>query len=208
MKVRARRPGPYRGLVDSAVLSSRAARLAAAGVAALVLAADQVSKSLVAAADPPGTGSGPFSVRLVRNNGASFGIGSGHPLVITLTALAILAVAVVLLVRTSSRVVALSLAAVVGGAAGNLADRLFRAPGLGRGAVIDWIHVAFYPPTFNLADLAIRLGALIAVIAVVTPQLITRRRTTALIPPTRRSELPGVVAIRPCNNRINGKLFV
>jgi lipoprotein signal peptidase len=32
--------------------------------------------------------------------------------------------------------------------------------------VIDWIHVAFYPATFNLADVAIRLGALIAVIAV------------------------------------------
>lgn len=169
------------------MLNSRATRLAAAGIAALVLAADQASKSLVAVADPPGTGSGPFSVRLVRNAGASFGIGSGHPLVITLTALAILAIAVTLLVRASSRVVALSLAAVAGGAVGNLADRLFRAPGLGRGAVVDWIHVAFYPPTFNLADLAIRLGALIALIAVIAPQLTTHRRTTSLVSRTRHS---------------------
>ena len=165
------------------MLSSRATRLAAAGVAALVLAADQATKSAVVAANPHGNGSGLVSLRLVRNTGASFGIGAGHPLVITLTALAILAVAVILLARASSRAVALSLAAVAGGAAGNLADRLFRAPGPGRGAVVDWIHVAFYPPTFNLADLAIRLGALFAVIAVIAPQLITRRRTTAGVSP-------------------------
>ncbi len=176
------------------MLRSRRTRLAVTGVAALVLAADQVTKSAVVAANPHGSGSGLVSVRLVRNTGASFGIGSGHPLLITLTAAAILAVAVALLLRTSSRAVALSLAAVAGGAAGNLADRLFRAPGLGRGAVVDWIHVAFYPPTFNLADLAIRLGALIAVIALLAPQLATRRRTTGLASPTRHStKLLGVV---------------
>jgi signal peptidase II len=155
--------------VDSVVLRSRVTRLALAGVAALVLAADQVTKSAVVAANPHGSGngSGLVSLRLVRNTGASFGIGSGHPLLITLAAAAILAVAVALLFRASSRAVALSLAAVAGGAAGNLADRLFRAPGLGRGAVVDWIHVSFYPPTFNLADIAIRLGALIAVIAAI-----------------------------------------
>ena len=165
------------------MLRSRGTRLAVAGIAALVLAADQATKSAVLAANPRGDGSGLVSLRLVRNTGAGFGIGAGHPLVVTLTALAILAVAVALLARASSRAVALSLAAVVGGAAGNLADRLFRAPGPGRGAVVDWIHVAFYPPTFNLADLAIRLGALLAVIAVIAPQLITHRRTTALISP-------------------------
>jgi signal peptidase II len=153
--------------VDSVVLRSRGTRLAVTGLAALTLAADQATKSAVLAASPHGNGSGLVSLRLVRNSGASFGIGAGHPLVITLTALAILAVAVALLARTSSRAVALSLAAVAGGAAGNLADRLFRAPGLGRGAVVDWIHVAFYPPTFNLADLAIRVGALIALIALI-----------------------------------------
>jgi signal peptidase II len=134
------------------------------GVAVLVLAVDQVSKSVAVAAGPGGSG-GIVSVRLVRNTGASFGIGSGHPLVITLTAAAVLAVALVLLARARSRAVALSLAAVAGGAAGNLADRLFRGPGLGRGAVVDWIHVVGYPATFNLADVAIRLGAVCAVIA-------------------------------------------
>src|SRR5262249_21222345 len=109
--------------------------------------------------------------------------------VITLTALAILAVAVALLVRTSSRAVALALAAVAGGAAGNLADRLFRAPGLGRGAVVDWIHVAFYPPTFHLAALAIRLRALI-------PLHPTPGRPTRSLPPPPRhgTKLSGVVS--------------
>ena len=169
------------------MLNSRATRLAVAGVAALVLAADQGSKSLVVAANPHGDGSGLVSLRLVHNTGAGLGIGSGHPLLVTLTAAAILAVAVAFLARTSRRAVALSLAAVVGGAAGNLADRLFRAPGAGRGAVVDWIHVSFYPPTFNLADVAIRLGALAALIAVIAPQLTPRRRTTSPASPTRHS---------------------
>ena len=53
-----------------------------------------------------------------------------------------------------------------GGAAGNLADRFFRAPGFGRGAVIDWIHIPGYSPAFNVADLAIRAGALAAILIV------------------------------------------
>jgi len=172
------------------VLRSRRTRLTVVGITALVLAADQATKSAVLAADPRGTGSGLVSLRLVRNTGAGFGIGAGHPLVITLTAVAILAVAVTLLARTSSRAVALCLAAVVGGAAGNLADRLLRAPGLGRGAVVDWIHVAFYPPTFNLADVAIRLGALAALIALIAAA--PRRRTTDLVARARHdTELPG-----------------
>ncbi len=180
--------------MDSVVLRSRRTRLAVAGIAALVLAADQATKSAVVAANPRGTGSGLVSVRLVRNTGASFGLGAGHPLLITLTAAAILAVAVALLLRVPSRAVALSLAAVGGGAAGNLADRLFRHPGLGRGAVIDWIHVAFYPATFNLADVAIRLGAVIALIALLAPQLAARRRTRGLASPARHStRLLGVV---------------
>lgn len=149
--------------MTAALTRSRARWLAVFGVSALVVAADQVSKSLVVAAGP-GSG-GMVSVRLVRNPGASFGIGAGHPLVITLTAAAVLTVALVLLARARSQIVAMSLAAVTGGAVGNLADRLFRGPGFGRGAVVDWIHVVGYPPTFNLADVAIRLGAACAIVA-------------------------------------------
>ena len=78
------------------------------------------------AAAPAGAGGGPVSVRLVRNTGASFGIGAGHPVLVTVMAAAVLAVGVMLLARTRRRSVALFLA-VAGGAAGNLADRLLRA---------------------------------------------------------------------------------
>jgi signal peptidase II len=133
-------------------------RRAAGGITALVLAADQLSKSLVLAARPGGRG-GLVSVRVVRNTRASFGIGAGHPALVVASSAAVIAVVAVLLARTSSRPSALFLAVVLGGALGNLADRVFRSPGLGRGAVVDWIHVAGYPATFNLADVAIRAGA-------------------------------------------------
>ena len=115
-----------------------------AGIAVAVLAADQVSKSLVLAAHPAGV-VGPrwVSVRLVRNTGASGGLASGYPVLVTLAAAAITIAATAVALRARSRGVALCLAAVIGGAAGNLADRLFRAPGFGRGGVVDWIHFGF-----------------------------------------------------------------
>jgi signal peptidase II len=175
--------------MEAAVFKFPRTRLALTGVAALVPAADQISKSLVVAADPGG--GGPVSVRLVRNTGASFGIGAGHTVLITLTAAAVLAVAAMLLFRTRSRAAALFLAAVLGGAAGNLADRLFRSPGFGRGAVVDWIHVAGYPATFNIADVAIRAGALGAAAAVLVASS-RDRRAAARVPlrPEPRSRTP------------------
>ena len=142
----------------------RAVRWAMLGTVAVVLAADQITKSLVLRLHPV-TGSGLVSVRLVRNTGASGGIAAGYPVLVTLAAVAIVALAGTLAVRTRSRAVAICLAAVLGGALGNLSDRLFRAPGLGRGAVVDWIHVAGRGGSFNISDLAIQLGAVAAVVA-------------------------------------------
>jgi signal peptidase II len=154
--------------MDTPAVGSPRIRRAAVGIAVLVLAADQISKALVVAGVPHGSRGGLVSVRLVRNTGASFGIGAGHPVVITIVAAAVLAAAVIWLVRTRRPGVALCLAVVAGGAAGNLADRLLRSPGPGRGAVVDWIHVAGYPSTFNLADVAIRAGVVGAVVAALT----------------------------------------
>ena len=63
---------------------------------------------------------------------------------------------------------AVSLGLVLGGALGNLTDRFFRAPGVGKGHVVDWISV-FGPdgqrwPIFNLADSAIVVGGAMAVL--------------------------------------------
>ena len=154
---------------------SRGVRWAACGVTALILAADQLSKSLVIAARPR-AGSGLVAVRLARNTGASFGVGAGHPVLVMLVSAVVITVAAVVLARTSSRVVALFLAAVLGGALGNLADRLLRSPGLGRGAVIDWIHIAWYPPSFNVADVAVRAGAVGAITAMLASWTHLRHR--------------------------------
>jgi signal peptidase II len=135
-----------------------------------VLLADQISKTVALALDAGSSarsGDGWFSVRQVRNTGASFGIGAGHPLVITVLAMTATAAVAMAVFRTRNTPTALAWAVVLGGAGGNLADRLFRAPGLGHGPIIDWIHVAGYPATFNLADLAIRAGALAVVITIV-----------------------------------------
>jgi hypothetical protein len=85
-------------------------QLAGCGIAVAVLAADQVSKPLMLAAHP-GPGNGPISVRLVRNTGASFGLGAGHPLVILLVTLAIIVVVAWLMTRTTTAIIALLLAA-------------------------------------------------------------------------------------------------
>jgi len=151
---------------DAAIRSAPGVRWAMAGIIAGVLAADQVSKSLVLAASHGGvTGFGWVSVRLVRNTGASGGLASGHPVLVTLAAVAVTALAVTLAVRARARGVALCLAAVLGGAAGNLADRVFRAPGFGRGGVVDWIHFGGGGGSLDLADLAIQFGVLGAIIA-------------------------------------------
>jgi signal peptidase II len=158
----------FMGLIpaDAAVRSAAGLRRAMAAVAVLALAADQVSKSLVLAAHPAGaTGAGWVSVRLVRNTGASGGLASGYPVLVTLAAVAVTVVAATAALRARGRWVALCLAAVLGGAAGNLADRIFRAPGLGRGGVVDWIHFGGGGGSLDIADLAIQFGVLGAVIA-------------------------------------------
>lgn len=152
----------------AAVRSSARLRWVMGAVALAVLAADQVSKSLVLAAHPVGvTGAGWVSVRLVRNTGASGGIASGYPVLVTLAALAITGVGVGFALHVRSRAAALCFAAVIGGAAGNLADRIFRAPGFGRGGVVDWIHFGGSGGSMDVADLAIQFGVLGAVIAIV-----------------------------------------
>src|ERR1700722_16008021 len=126
---------------ESAAVRSPGVRWAMGAVAVAVLAADQVSKSLVLGAHPAGdVGPGWVSVRLVRNTGASGGLASGYPVLVTLAAIAVTGLAATFALRARARGIALCLAAVLGGAAGHLADRIFRAPRFRRGGVVDWIH--------------------------------------------------------------------
>jgi signal peptidase II len=166
------------GLIpEGAAVRSAGVRWAMGAIAVAVLAADQVSKSLVLAAHPAGVvGSGWISVRLVRNTGASGGLASGYPVLVTLAALAITALAAAFALRASGRVAAVCLAAVLGGAVGNLSDRIFRAPGFGRGGVVDWIHLGGRGGSLDVADLAIQFGVLGAIIAILAGERVRRTR--------------------------------
>ena len=170
---------------DAAVRSAPGLRWAMAGIAGGVLAADQVSKSLVLAAQRGVVGSGWVSVRLVRNTGASGGLAAGHPLLVTLSAVAVTALAVTIALRVRARGVALCVAAVLGGAAGNLADRLFRAPGFGRGGVVDWIHFANGGGSLDLADLAIQFGVLGAIITLLAGDRVRKVREARQVTESR-----------------------
>lgn len=101
---------------------------------------------------------GALTLRLVRNPGAAFGLGQG--LTVVLTAIAV--VVVVMILRVSRRLTsagwAVALGLVLGGALGNLVDRLFRAPGPGRGEVVDFLELPRWP-VFNVADSAIVAAA-------------------------------------------------
>jgi signal peptidase II len=140
------------------------------GVAAVVVVADAASKALVLR-DLPGHPpirvlGGLLTLRLTVNPGAAFGVGTSYTAVIALIACGV----VVYVIRMAARLRSLSwtvgLGLLLGGAAGNLGDRLFRAPGPLRGSVVDWLNLPHFPWTFNLADASITCAAvLVAILA-------------------------------------------
>jgi signal peptidase II len=142
-----------------------------AAVAVVVLVLDIVTKALVLAhlteGRPVRLLGGAVYLSLTRNTGAAFGLGSGYTVVLGAVAVAVVVVIVLFARRLRSLPWALALGLVLGGAAGNLTDRLFRAPGPMRGAVVDFISL-FSPygtgwAIFNLADSALCVGVVIAV---------------------------------------------
>jgi signal peptidase II len=101
------------------------------------------------------------TLEVSRNSGAAFSFAQGATAVFTLIAVAVVVVIVRTLPRLRSRGWAVTLGLLLGGAVGNLVDRLVRAPGVGRGAVVDFIHLPHFA-TFNVADSAITTGAVLA----------------------------------------------
>ncbi|MGW1815669.1 signal peptidase II [Streptomyces sp. NPDC002125] len=99
----------------------------------------------------------------IRNAGAAFGIGEAFTVIFT----AIAAVVIIVIVRLARKLYslpwAIALGLLLGGALGNLTDRIFRAPGVFEGAVVDFIAPAHFA-VFNLADSAIVCGGILIVI--------------------------------------------
>ena len=100
---------------------------------------------------------GALLLAVSRNPGAAFSFAEGATVLFTAVAVAV----IVVILRTARAAAlaawAVSLGLLLGGASGNLLDRLFRAPGFGRGAVVDFIDFRVWP-VFNLADSAIVVG--------------------------------------------------
>ncbi|MFJ4654787.1 signal peptidase II [Nocardia sp. NPDC088792] len=103
-----------------------------------------------------------MQLRVQRNPGAAFGIGSAATIVFSVLAVVVAVVVVRLSRRLTSRSWALALGLLLGGALGNLTDRVFRSPGDLSGAVVDFIAVRGFS-VMNLADWAISCGAVLAI---------------------------------------------
>jgi signal peptidase II len=133
-----------------------------AGVTAVVIAADQVTTSLAVShlANHRVHLVGPFYLALSYNSGVAFSLGTGFTLPIIIIVVCLVG-SVAWFARgvvTTSGAVGFGM--ILGGAIGNLADRLFRGH---HGAVVDFLYSGFWP-TFNVSDACIVIGS--AVVAV------------------------------------------
>jgi signal peptidase II len=154
-----------------------------------VLVADAITKAIVVAVlpghPPVRLLGGLLTLRLLRNSGAAFSIGTSMTVVFTLIAAAV----IVFILRTARRLRslpwAITLGLLLGGAAGNLADRLLRAPGPLRGSVVDWIQLPHWP-VFNLADSSIVCGGVLAVLLAMRGLRLDGTRDTAGAPDPAR----------------------
>jgi signal peptidase II len=105
-------------------------------------------------------------LRLSRNSGGAFSLFQGYTPLLAVLAIVLALILVRAASRTDDRLVLVALALVLGGALGNLADRLVRSPGFLRGEVVDFVNVGSFP-TFNVADAAITVGGGLLLLAVV-----------------------------------------
>jgi signal peptidase II len=122
---------------------------------------------------------------LVRNGGAAFSLGSGYTWVFPLITLAVIGWIGWMTRRLRSVAWAVSLGLVLGGALGNLGDRLFRAPGPFLGHVVDMVSL-FAPygerfAVFNIADSCLSVGVVLAVVL----ELTGRQRDGSRVTSTR-----------------------
>ena len=143
----------------------RQRRLLIAGIVVAVVGLDQATKAWATS----GLRDGPVSIigstvefQLARNTGSAFSLFQTVTPLLAVLAVGLVAILVRTLNRAEDLTVLVALALVLGGALGNVSDRLFRAPGFLHGAVVDFIKVGSWP-TFNVADSAITIGAVLLV---------------------------------------------
>ena len=146
------------------------------GTAVVAVTLDQVVKELstnnLVEGEPVRILGGLIHLSLLRNSGAAFSLGSDYTWIFPLVTIAVVVWIGVLSRRLRSLPWAIALGLVLGGALGNLGDRLFRAPGVLHGHVVDMISV-FGPygehfAVFNIADSCLSVGVVLAVLLELT----------------------------------------
>jgi signal peptidase II len=152
-------------------LEARAAYRLALAVATGLLLVDQLTKNW--ARDT--LQDGPVSVigswlqfTYAENPGAAFSSFLGSGRVIGFIAIGVTGFLLYLISRTTRRIELIALGLILGGALGNLTDRIFRGEGVLDGSVVDWIDWWFIP-TFNIADAALNIGVAVLLLAALFP---------------------------------------
>jgi signal peptidase II len=146
------------------------------GTAAVVVGLDVLTKQLAVSQlsdrSPVRLLGGAVYLVLTRNSGAAFSLGTGHTIVFPLITLGVVAWISWMARGLRSLPWALALGLVLGGALGNVGDRLFRAPGPLIGHVVDFVSLfddsGQVWPVFNLADSALSTGVVLAVLLELT----------------------------------------
>ena len=145
---------------------TRRAGALAAGAGLVSLAADAATKAWALGALRGGhritVPGGLVQLQLVTNHGAAFGLGASDELLVAVASAALIVLLVIWAWRATGGLEKTGAALAAAGGTGNLADRIFRPPSFLHGGVVDWIHLSFYGPTFNLADIFLRAGVLLA----------------------------------------------
>lgn len=152
--------------LDEGAVAPRRRRLGLVlAIAIGVLVVDQLSKwwALTALADGEVHVVGPLWLRLTYNTAGAFGLGGGLVPFLSLVALGVVVFLILSGAGGGKVAAAIATGLLLGGALGNLGDRLFRSPGLLRGAVVDFVDLRFWP-VFNVADMAITCGCILLVL--------------------------------------------
>ncbi|MEU0854905.1 signal peptidase II [Streptomyces griseofuscus] len=136
-------------------------------VAAFAYALDLISKTLVVAKlegrAPIKLVGDLLELHAIRNPGAAFGFGAAFTVIFTVIAASVIVVIMRLARKLYSFPWAVALGLLLGGALGNLTDRIFRSPGVFNGQVVDFIAPKGFA-IFNLADSAIVCGGILIVL--------------------------------------------
>jgi signal peptidase II len=161
-------------------------------VAAAVLIIDAVSKALIVANMTDGQSvrllGGLIYFSLIRNPGAAFSMATGMTWILAIVAIGVVVLIIKMAPKLRSPIWAVCLGLILGGALGNLMDRIFRSPGVLRGHVVDFVSLfgpdAKYFAVFNLADAAITIGGIMLVVVTLIGidfdgHRVSRRKRTA-----------------------------